>query len=210
LAIWLTFIGAFILVAYAARLQEGKPDTDTLYEYSFAIAGAVQYGLILLVVGAIAGFDRNLLALRRPRSWPRALGLAAAVAVGLLVVINILEHFLHAGEEQGLVPKEWEPSRAGAFAASFVVVAVVAPFVEELTYRGLGFSLLEPFGDALAIVVVGVLFALSHGLVEGLVELSLFGCALAWLRMKTDSVVPGMFVHGAFNAIALISVLLVA
>jgi membrane protease YdiL (CAAX protease family) len=27
---------------------------------------------------------------------------------------------------------------------------------------------------------------------------------LAWIRDRTDSVIPGMFLHGAFNLIALI------
>ena len=31
-----------------------------------------------------------------------------------------------------------------------------------------------------------------------------FGCALAWLRSRTDSVYPGMVVHGLFNGVALI------
>ena len=35
-----------------------------------------------------------------------------------------------------------------------------------------------------------------------------FGIALAWLRDRTDSAVPGMFVHGLFNAAALIAIVL--
>jgi membrane protease YdiL (CAAX protease family) len=31
-----------------------------------------------------------------------------------------------------------------------------------------------------------------------------FGCGLAWLRECSDSVYPGMVVHGVFNAIALL------
>ena len=43
-----------------------------------------------------------------------------------------------------------------------------------------------------------------------ILELALFGCALAWLRARTDSVFPGMLVHATFNATALIVVVLVA
>jgi membrane protease YdiL (CAAX protease family) len=174
------------------------------------VSGAIQYAIILLIVLAITGFNRELLAWRRPRSWPRAAGLAATVVVALIVVIQLLETVLHAGEEQGLVPDEWESSKAGAYALSFVAVAVIAPIVEELTYRGLGYSLLEPFGKWVAIVVVGLTFAASHGLLEGFPELALFGAALAWLRSKTDSVFPGMAVHAVFNAAALILVVATA
>src|SRR5262249_31899826 len=152
-------------------------DNDSLYQYSVAAGAVVQYALMLGIVLVIAGGSAELLAFRRPRSWARALGLAAAVFFALLVVLQLMDQLLHAGQEQGLVPKEWPPGRAGAYFANFVVVAFVAPFVEEPAYRGLGYSLLEPFGRTLAIVVVGLTFAASHGLIEGFPELAVFGCA---------------------------------
>ena len=39
-----------------------------LYQCSTAIGGIVQYGIVLVLVLALAGFSRDLLALRRPRS----------------------------------------------------------------------------------------------------------------------------------------------
>ena len=36
------------------------------------------------------------------------------------------------------MPDAWDSSRAAPFLANALVVAVVAPFVEELLYRGLG------------------------------------------------------------------------
>ena len=47
-------------------------------------------------------------------------------------------------------------------------------------------------------------FGLAHGLLEALLVLVPFGIGLAWLRDRTDSVVPGMFVHALFNAAALV------
>jgi membrane protease YdiL (CAAX protease family) len=85
------------------------------------------------------------------------------------------------------------------------VIAAVAPFVEELLFRGLGYSLLERYGRWPAILTVGVAFGLYHGLVQALPELVIFGCALAWLRSKTRSVYPGMLLHATFNAIALVA-----
>jgi membrane protease YdiL (CAAX protease family) len=79
------------------------------------------------------------------------------------------------------------------------------PFVEELTYRGLGFSLLARYGRWTAIAVVGALFGLSHGLLVSLPILVAFGCLLAWIRAATRSVVPGMALHSSFNAVALVA-----
>jgi membrane protease YdiL (CAAX protease family) len=205
LALWSGLVGFLVLVAYAGRVSEGQPDRDVLYKYSTAIGSGVVYAVILVIVLALAGFRRDLLGLVRPRSWPAALGLALAILVGTYIALAFLEPVLHGGREQGLTPPGWEPSHAGAFAANFAVVAAMAPLTEELTFRGLGFSLLERHGRWLAIVVVGVAFGLAHGLVQALPELALFGCALAWLRARTGSVLPGMLLHAVFNALALIA-----
>jgi membrane protease YdiL (CAAX protease family) len=34
--------------------------------------------------------------------------------------------------------------------------------------------------------------------------LAFFGVVVGWLRMKTDSVYPGMLLHGTFNGVALL------
>jgi membrane protease YdiL (CAAX protease family) len=181
-----------------------------LYEYSTAAAAAVAYGILLFSVLAIAGFSRELLALRRPRSWRQALVLMPVILIGIWITVAILDHFLHGGREQGLTPTGWEPSHAGAYAANFVVIAIVAPVVEELMFRGLGFSLLVVFGVSTAIIVVGVAFALAHGLLQAFPELLVFGSALAWLRYRTDSVYPGMVLHGLFNGISLVAAVTVS
>ena len=81
---------------------------------------------------------------------------------------------------------------------------MVAPVVEELTFRGLGYSLLEPLGRNAAVLWIGVAFGLAHGLLEALPILIAFGAGLALIRARTNSVYPGMVVHGLFNGVALI------
>ena len=205
LAWWALLVGVLAALAYASRASGGKPPENALYQWGTAISAAILYavvlGLVLLIAkGAPA---RQLLALRRPRSWPKALGLSFAILIGILVVGAALDPFLNAGKEQGLAPTGWESSRAAPFAANVVVVAIIAPIVEELTYRGLGFGVLRPYGELMAILWVGIAFGLAHGLVEGLLILSLFGMGLAFLRSRSDSVYPPMLLHAAFNGFAL-------
>ena len=204
LIVWLALMAGLVTLAYASRAAVGKPEKDVLYHYSSALSVAVQYAILITVVAAIAGASRSLLGLRRPAPWPRALRLAGSVFVLIYVSTAILDQFLHAGREQGLTPSTWEPQHAGAYAVNFVMIAVVAPIAEELTYRGLGYSLLARYGRWTAILGTAILFGLSHGLVEGLPVLTLFGIGLGWLRSRVDSVYPGMLVHGAFNGLALI------
>jgi uncharacterized protein len=203
---WLALVSAQIAIAYGSRAAEGKPERDVVYDYGLSVSGFIQYAIIFGIVLFIArGRVRELLALRRPASWARALGLSVALLIAIYVFAAVLSPFLDPGREQGLTPSGWDSSRAGAFAASFIVIALIGPFVEEASFRGLGYSLLAPFGQAVAIVGVGLAFGLVHGLVEGLPILAAFGAGLAYLRARTNSLYPCVLVHAAFNAIALIA-----
>jgi uncharacterized protein len=202
---WWVLVGALALVAYSSRATGGRPPEDALYMWGTALSAFVVYsvvlGLVLLIArGPMVG---ELLALRSPRSWGIALALAFGLLVAVLVVGAALDTVLDAGEEQGLTPEGWDSGRALAFAANAVVVVGVAPCVEELTYRGLGYSVLRPYGRAAAIVGVGVAFGLAHGLIEALPILALFGMGLALLREWTGSVYPPMLLHAVFNGLAL-------
>jgi len=203
---WLVFVLLLAGLAYSARLTGTETPDDLAYRYESSIAAVVQYGIMLGVLLLIArGIPlREAFGLRRPDSWPRALGLAALALLAIWASSAALAPFLDASDEQGLVPDEWDSSRLGAFAAFFVAVTVLAPVVEELTYRGLGFTLLIPYGSAVAILGTGVLFGAAHGLVAGLLVLSIFGIVVGWLRSRTGSVYPSMILHGVFNGTALI------
>jgi len=203
---WLIFVLALTALAYAGRLDGSEPPEDIAFRYGYAIAAAAQYAVMLGILLLIArGLDiRQLFALRRPASWWRALGYAAIALIAIWIVGAALSPFLDATEEQGLVPDEFDSSRAGAFAAFFFVVVFVAPAVEELTYRGLGFGLLAPYGAPLAILVTGLLFGLAHGLLLALPVLTFFGFAIGWLRWRSDSIYPPMLLHATFNGAALI------
>jgi len=83
-------------------------------------------------------------------------------------------------------------------------VHLAAPAVEELTYRGLGLSLVTPYGPWLAVIVTGILFGAAHGLLIALPVLAFFGIVVGWLRVRTDSIYPPMLLHATFNGTALL------
>ena len=203
---WLLFVLALTGLAYASRLSGSEAPDDLAYRYSSSIAALVQYAIMLGILLLIArGLPlRDAFALRRPASWGRALGLALAALVTIWAISAALSPFLDANEEQGLVPDDWDSSRAGAFFAFFLVVTFVAPAVEELTYRGIGFTVLAPYGTWVAILVTGVFFGAAHGLLVALPVLTGFGIVVGWLRAKTNSIYPSMLVHGVFNGTALV------
>lgn len=205
LTAWTTFVVAFASLSYAVRFTEGKPNKDVLYQWSTVANSLIQYAIIAVIIYAIAGLGnrRQLFALRRPTSWWVAAGIGVGIGIGMAILTAALGPLLNPGREQGVTPDVWEPKHAAAYVANGLVICIVAPIVEELTFRGLGYSLLVRFGRWTAIILVGVAFGLAHGLVEALPFLAAFGAGLAYLRSKVDSVYPGMIVHGLFNATAL-------
>lgn len=206
------FVLVLTLLNYAGRFAGADTPDDLAYQWESSIAVLIQAGIILgvLLLITIHLPKRELFALRRPASWRRALllGLAAlgTIYVGAFAYTSILSLFgdFDATEEQGLAPDHWDSSRAAPFIAFFLTVTVLAPIIEELTYRGLGISLFSPYGMGLAVGATGVLFGLTHGLLIGLPVLAFFGLVVGWLRAKTGTVYPGMLLHGTFNAIALV------
>ncbi len=203
---WSVLVAFMSAVSYAAQLSSGPPAKDVAYQWSSSILGAVQYALIFGIIMLLTrGLDRRrFLALRRPRtSWRRAAGIGAVVILVVFVVSAVVAQFANAEREQGLIPEHWNPSRIAPFAAFCVVVVVIAPFVEELLFRGVGYGLLARFGEYTAIILVGLSFALVHGLIAGFAVIASFGAGLAYLRAKTDSIYPCMLLHASFNAFGL-------
>jgi hypothetical protein len=204
LALWLTLVGFFIVVQYAGRASGGQ-ESDPLYKWSFAAASLVQEAVFLLIVAAIAGFSPTRLGWRLPSLRWRSVGLALVAFFAIQIFEFVYIAFVHPGNEQGLTPTRWQPSHAAEYVVNGIIVCTVVPFVEETTFRGLGFYLLRPYGAWFAILATGLLFGLSHGLLIALPVIVVFGWALGWLRERTDSVFPGMLVHSTFNLLALVA-----
>jgi membrane protease YdiL (CAAX protease family) len=199
-------VAAFATLSYTLRFTSGKPPKDLLYKWSTAAGTLFQFAIIAAIVYGIAGLShdrRGVFALRRPTSWRTAIKVGIGVGIGILILTLILTPLLEPGREQGVTPDTWQPEHAAAYIVNGIVIVMVAPIVEELTFRGLGYSLLARYGRWVAIIGTALAFALAHGLVDAFPLLAAFGFGLAYLRSRVDSVYPGMIVHGLFNAIAL-------
>jgi membrane protease YdiL (CAAX protease family) len=208
--LWLVLTGTFAALNFVAVSQAPERGQDTVYSYDVIVSAVLAYGLLFVLILALTNGlpRRELLALRAPRSWPRALGLSVVSLVAIGIGAVILLQLTNAGDEQNLAPEEWDSSRAGPYAASFVAIVFIGPLVEELLYRGAGVGLLARHGRLIAIGVTALLFGLGHGLLLSLGAFVWFGVVTAWLRLRTDSLYPPVLVHSAFNALGMIVPLL--
>lgn len=137
-------------------------------------------------------------------------GLAVALATQLLLlpaIALLLRPLLGEPEVSGPVRDLLDQSQGPAYLGLLASVAVGAPIVEELFFRGLLLrSLQRRMPDAAAVAVSAVVFGLAHGstlpaeaVVLVIISLTAFGAVLAFLALRTGRLGPGIVAHAVFN-----------
>ena len=188
--------------------------------------------LVMLTLGLAAATILWLVWRRSPRLWslaqppgfgfvrPSRLGfLALAVVIGLLAPVlgGWLTHWLAQGHPVTQnIQQLGENTPLGWRIPLMLMVASLGPLVEELLFRGVLLSSLQPrWGRFGAAVLSSAVFATAHlpGLnwqVFALPALWLLAMALAWLRLRSGSIWPGVMAHAANNALATAALFLAA
>jgi uncharacterized protein len=170
--------------------------------------------LLAIVVGVAARGAASLrgstLGLRWTAFWP-ALGWGVAVFVGVWIVEGLLAALI--GSLVGGTGSDGGGSHApGAFDATVAIllvaaVAVSAPIVEEIAFRGYLFPALTGWrGPWIGALLTAVLFGAAHVLAlppAFLPGIAVFGFGACLLRWFTGSLLPGIAVHSFNNAIVL-------
>lgn len=89
-----------------------------------------------------------------------------------------------------------------------VVVAVIAPFSEEVFFRGFLYSAFKKsWGVNVALLLSSFLFAIVHLELYSFIPLIIIGWLLAYLFEKTKSLLPAIFLHGVYNLILILILL---
>ncbi len=137
--------------------------------------------------------------------WPGVRASLLAVILGLalvplaLLLENLVARMLPRGDNVILQVMSREP---GALALTLLglTLVVCAPVGEELLFRGLGFRAIERrHGLGVGALVVSLIFAGVHLNVTGFGALFMVSMCLCWVTSKTDSLIPAMLLHAAYN-----------
>ncbi len=206
LAAWTLVALPLIALGFASYATSSATSSakEALFTWSFAGNNALFLSIWIAISLAISNGRPELRAFRKARiTWGEiaALGL---LAVGGTFVASLIVNGLggHPGREQQILSGHWQSGRLAPFIASMFVLTLLTPLAEELFVRGLGFSLLSPFGRVAATAVPALAWALMHGLPAAIFPLFVFGIGLGYLRDRSDSVIPGMIIHGLYNGLA--------
>jgi membrane protease YdiL (CAAX protease family) len=178
------------------------------------------YGAMLgavLLFAARGGLRRawRELGLARPPYW--VIPLMVPLAVGLQLLTGVVSTLLSPLLGGMTNPQGCDISTGfgGDPVLGIVAIVVIAPVVEEITFRGFIYGGLRTrLSTSWAVVVSSLVFAVAHSLSVGgsilLLGPSLFiaGAALALVYQRTRSLYPGMALHASFNLIAVILIFL--
>jgi len=216
---------AILLAVATGHLHgwHGADDFDDRIRETLQQPG-MQALLLVLVLGLAAATILLLVRRRSPRLWslaqppgfgfvrPARLGfLLLAVAVGLAAPVlgGWLTHWLAQGHPVTQnIQQLGENTPLGWRIPLVLMVVSVGPLVEELLFRGVLLSALQPrWGSFGAAALSSLAFALAHlpGLnwhLFALPALWLLAMALAGLRLRSGSIWPGVVAHATNNAVA--------
>ncbi|MBR5558987.1 MAG: CPBP family intramembrane metalloprotease [Oscillospiraceae bacterium] len=84
-------------------------------------------------------------------------------------------------------------------AATFLVVGLLGPIMEELLFRGLILRRLLPYGRTFAVVGSAVMFGLFHANLFQIGYAFATGLALAYITVRTGSILHAAVMHVFFN-----------
>jgi uncharacterized protein len=150
-----------------------------------------------------------------------AIGIFIGVGGQIVVAIMYAPFIKHIHDFNAPSQKLTGGSHGGGFLIIALATVLLAPFMEELFFRGLLFrALLRLFspsgispgtarmvGVVLAVIVDGLLFGLAHGEWVQFAGLAFFGMVLAAVSFRTGRLGMNMIAHASFNLVAVIGIL---
>lgn len=191
--------------------------------------GAADPGVFWIVLQSamfhVAGIAYVVASLGRQHlSWKEAFGLSAArvrgdFTTGLVVYLAMLPvlWFYSALYQIGLRSLGYDPlpqevvqlfaSESSLWVRAYMVLlaAVVAPFFEEVLFRGIALPVLaRRRGMAWAVFVMGIVFAAVHFHLPSMVPLFIVAVTLSIGYIYSGSLLVPIVVHGLFNTVNLI------
>ncbi len=206
------FLTGFSFVALVFVLGESIPTGRAVGPWS-SPTGFLPLYLLFIITWSGVAMLASLKLLRPDINVPFSSGVGrfrssiVMALVSLPVVMGVSYFVLTAASEAGLPgSSELFSEPKGPIDVSYLVlgIAIIAPLVEEVMFRGYLFSLLEKrAGTNPAIIVTAWLFAMFHFSFVTFIPIFFMGLWMGYLRKRSGSIVPSFIFHSANNLLAI-------
>jgi uncharacterized protein len=200
-------VGALSAYAILRPIAGWRATTaDMAQNAVFAVVTQVfYYGPLLLYIFVLVSVQYRLPFWEGIRwRWPGARQAGRIFAGGIVLAVGLLIVEFWLPENKAFPLEKLFSSPAAAYTLAIFSVTV-APFMEELIFRGVLFAFFEKMaGAGFALLSTALLFALIHmpeywGAWSGLALILVVGLVCSTARAITKSVVPGVILHVAYN-----------
>lgn len=186
-------VGAAVIAAWA--MATGSQDITA----NELIVSMITVNVLAAAIFLLAKWSKVSANYMKTHPWG-VLFWSSLVAVGAVIPISWLQELMPqlpnivANEMGMMVNNEW----------GYFVIALLAPFVEELIFRGAILrALLEKINKHwVAIAISALLFALIHANPAQMPFAFVAGLFLGWTYYRTGSILPGVAYHWINNSIA--------
>jgi len=206
----LTTILAGILLADAFKPGGGGAQVTHGHLLAFTVAMAIAQTVVLLGAVYLFVLRKHRLSwadvgLRpAPRLWYSRAALFAVLLVPAVALINALIGRITGAPFEN--PQVYAIAPGGfswsGLLLMLVIVGFVAPFAEEIAFRGVLFAWLrDRFGVRVGVLGSSLFFSLLHGLPQLIPALFVVGAVLAMLYHRSGSLWTAIIAHGLFNSL---------
>lgn len=203
----------FVIVGYVLYLF-GVDDKIEASKYKFLYTTAVfliQWVVAILplvvLTGIKYGFKLRFFGFAKVRFWEvlKLVALAFLIYIGISFIISIVTIYSDVKipgyqMQENILP--FFGSSNIALISAGIVIVLVAPFLEEIFFRGF---LLGTFVDKIGIffgsVVSAVIFAAVHFQWQSIIPIFILGLIINMLVIKSKSIVPAIVFHVLNNGI---------
>ncbi len=197
---------------YEVNEIRNAPYQTQMIFYGVTASSFIGFGLATLIFARWRGGAqwRVPVAWHESTSLPsgRVLSLLILLALGYLLAVSFGVKFVYPQFRTWF----FVPEGVWGIALSFVTVVLLAPWAEELIFRGWIYtSLRHSFGVWAAVAVTAFLFAIVHMDATGLYPILIFipGLLLTLIREKFGTAKASFLAHAAYNGMAWLMVFFV-
>ncbi len=126
------------------------------------------------------------------------------IAIGMNLSAIIVSSLTETAVEElfgiMLVAPDDTPSSMMYMIVDCIYAVLVAPIIEEIVFRGFVLKNFSRYNVYTGIVLSGLFFGLMHGNFYQFIFTTPFGIALAYMTVKSNSILPAIFTHFVANA----------
>lgn len=202
-------VGTVAVVAVLADPGQGE---EFLQDTSMGLVVAMQaflwvgyVGLAVLVSNQLGRGPRRDYGWRfSPRDWYQGLIVGAGVQLLAVPILYSIIFIFTERQDVSEAARELTDMATSPLDSVLLVliVAIGAPIVEELFFRGLLMrSIQRRFGPVAAVIGSSAIFAAVHFQALQFPALMMFGLVAAWLTMRTGRLGPAIWAHVGFNGV---------